>query len=352
MGEQARSPAAPDKAEVAKRLHLIFDWYRGMIDEKTGRLIYIYEPDEDLAIRDRSPIRDLGSMWDIEVLGRFLKRDELETFAHRSLAHYCSRLIGRQGYAFLNPDFLGEPSGIAHNAFLLLSLLFSTYSPREEHIRPLADGVVKQQRRDGSYKVYFGDEEDDGLDLYPGEAMLALMEAFKETKDARYLESVEKGFSYYKTEYYERGLVAPRSEVFFANWQSQYCRLLYEATGRKELKDLVKEYVFTLHDRIIARGFYKKVERRPRAQFSVEVACALEGICDALSMAVSDPRAGPFRDPIRIALSYLVEAQCTQGCTAREKGGFGFSLTDRSQRIDIAGHAASGFMKSIDSGAI
>ena len=334
---------------------MIFDWYRGMIDGKTGRLIYIYEPGEDLAIRDRSPIRgDLGSIWDIEVLGRLLKRDELEPSAHRSVAHYCSRLIGRQGYAFLNPDFLGEPSGIAHNAFLLLSLLLSTYSWREEHIRPLADGIVKQQKQDGSYKVYFGDEEDDGLDLYPGEAMLALMETFNETNDARYLESVEKGLSYYKTQYYEKGLVAPRSEVFFANWQSQYCRLLYDATGKKELRDLVKEYVFALHERILAHGFYRKVERRPRVQSSVEVACALEGIADALSMAASihDRRAGLFQDPIRVALSYLLEVQCTQGCTAREKGGFRFSLTDRSQRIDITGHAASGFMKSIDSGAI
>jgi hypothetical protein len=50
---------------------------------------------------------------------------------------------------------------------------------------------------------------------------------------------VERGFAYYKRDYYDRGLVDPDAMVFFANWQSQAGRPLFEATLRPEVKDLV-----------------------------------------------------------------------------------------------------------------
>jgi hypothetical protein len=38
------------------------------------------------------------------------------------------------------------------------------------------------------------------------------------------------------------------------------------------------------------------------------------------------------------------------GCTSRERGGFGGSLALREQRIDVTGHVASGFIKSVENG--
>jgi hypothetical protein len=49
-------------------------------------------------------------------------------------------------------------------------------------------------------------------------------------------------------------------------------------------------------------------------------------------------------------LEFLVRAQRTTGCTDRERGGFGASLAIREQRIDVTGHAASGFIKSTENG--
>lgn len=45
MHEQGTTSQVPDKAEVRRRLELIFDWYRGMIDQETGRLVYVYDPE-------------------------------------------------------------------------------------------------------------------------------------------------------------------------------------------------------------------------------------------------------------------------------------------------------------------
>jgi len=42
------------------------------------------------------------------------------------------------------------------------------------------------------------------------------------------------------------------------------------------------------------------------------------------------------------ALAYLLRAQRLEHCTARERGGFGQSLADRTQRIDVIGHVLGG----------
>jgi hypothetical protein len=81
----------------------------------------------------------------------------------------------------------------------------------------------------------------------------------------------------------------------------------------------------------------------------VEVASALEGLNEAYFLAhcSGDARAEHYRQCICTGLAYLLRLQRTEDGTERERGGFGFSLNERTQRIDITGHAASAFMKSV-----
>jgi hypothetical protein len=140
--------------------------------------------------------------------------------------------------------------------------------------------------------------------------------------------------------------------VFFANWQSQAGRLLFEATTKPKVKDLVRAFLFELHDLVIESGFYNRVARQPEAQACVEVACGLEGLADTYAIAASrqDRRIGDYRRCVLTALGFLMRAQRTTGCTDRERGGFGGSLAIREQRIDVTGHVASGFIKSVENG--
>jgi hypothetical protein len=62
---------------LADRLRLMFEWYKGMVDERTGRLLYLYDPENDMTIGDGESIRDIAAVWDVEVLGAFLGRDDL-----------------------------------------------------------------------------------------------------------------------------------------------------------------------------------------------------------------------------------------------------------------------------------
>ena len=65
------------------RLRLIFEWYKGMVDENIGRLLYLYDPESDGTIGDGEPIRDIATVWDIEALSVFLGRDELQSLIRR-----------------------------------------------------------------------------------------------------------------------------------------------------------------------------------------------------------------------------------------------------------------------------
>lgn len=166
------------------------------------------------------------------------------------------------------------------------------------------------------------------------------------------MQSVERGFSYYDKQYFRRDHVAEDMLVFFANWQSQACRLLFECTQSTGIKQEIADYFCRMHDQIIKRGFYENVERNPARQVSVEVACALEGLNDAYAFthASDDDRAKRYRHCICTGLEYLLKLQCTEDGTEKERGGFGLTLENRMQRIDITGHAVSAFMKSIENG--
>src|SRR5262249_45998359 len=121
---------------------------------------------------------------------------------------------------------------------------------------------------------------------------------------------------------------------------------------KAEGEGLVRAFLFELHDLVIERGFYDRVARQPEAQACVEVACGLEGLADAYAIAASseDRRTVDYRRCVLTALGFLMRAQRTTHCTDRERGGFGSSLAIREQRIDVTGHAASGFIKSVENG--
>lgn len=337
---------------LRQRLQLIYQWYKGMVNPDTGMFEYLYLPQSNNFVREKSPIRDIASIWDVEMLSDFLNRDEFQSLIERSLQHYGDYLVEREGYLILDPSRLQEFSSIAHSAFMTLTLLHASPPRRTQQIAALAQGILQQQRSDGSYKVYFHDLPDEGEELYAGEAMLALLQAYRQLQDSRYLQSAEHGFSYYDRQYFQRACVAEDILVFFANWQSQACRLLFECTQSSGIKQDVTDYLCRMHDQIIAWGFYENIERHPIQQVSVEVACALEGLNDAyvLINMSGDKRAKHYHHCICTGLAYLLKLQCIHNGTVRERGGFGLSLENHMQRIDISGHAASAFMKSIENG--
>ncbi len=337
---------------LTRGLELAHAWYRGMVDPSTGMLEYLHVPGAAMPVREKSPIRDIASVWDAALLEDFLKRSELRPLIERSLRYYEGYLVPRDDHLILDSRRLAEPASIAHSAFMILGLLHAPPPRRDHEIAALAAGILRQQRPDGSYKVFFEDLPDYGEELYCGEAMLALMETYRQFQEDPYRRSVEHAFSFYDAEYFGRGSVTEDTLVFFANWQSQSCRLLSELSSSAVLKQEIARYLYRMHDQIVRQGFYESVRRHPARHVSVEVACALEGLNDAyaLARASGDPHVERYHACICTGLAYLLRLQRTKSGTEKERGGFGMSLDDRTQRIDVTGHAISALMKSLQNG--
>jgi hypothetical protein len=91
-----------------------------MVDESTGRLLHLYDPEKDVTIGDGEP----------EVLSVFLGRDDLRSVIRRSLNHFEQLIVERDGHAIVAPQ--GEPSSIAHSTFLALALIRSELPDQDE----------------------------------------------------------------------------------------------------------------------------------------------------------------------------------------------------------------------------
>lgn len=103
----------PSVAILVDRLQLMFEWYKGMVDEGTGRLLYVYDPENDATTGDGEPIRDIAAVWDVEVVSAFLGRDDLRDLIRRSLDHFGQLVVERDGYAIVAPR--GDPRRSAIN---------------------------------------------------------------------------------------------------------------------------------------------------------------------------------------------------------------------------------------------
>ncbi|HYB37601.1 MAG TPA: hypothetical protein VEF72_18900 [Mycobacterium sp.] len=66
-----------------------------MVDEHTGRPLYLYDPQNDPATGNGEPIRDIAAVWDVEFLNAFLGLDDLVDLIRRWFAHFDRRVIGR-----------------------------------------------------------------------------------------------------------------------------------------------------------------------------------------------------------------------------------------------------------------
>jgi hypothetical protein len=110
---------------LGDRLRLMFDWYKGMVDESTGRLLYLYDPENDVTTGDGELIHDIAAIWDVEVLSAFLGRDDLRPLVRRSLDYFRRLIVERNEYAIVAPR--RKQSSIAHSAFLALALSRSEF---------------------------------------------------------------------------------------------------------------------------------------------------------------------------------------------------------------------------------
>jgi hypothetical protein len=321
-----------------------------MVDPKTKMLVYEFEPDTGKSKLENCPIRNIGSIWDMEVISNYLHDNSLQRTIDYSLDFYKDFLVQYRTQHGTMMTFDGtkleEPPNISHNAMMILCL--AEHRGVKEHltfIERLSDTIIHQQKSDGSYHIEIGTKRDYGEEFYPGEAMLALVKAFCVTRLQKYYTSVRNAFPYYR-EFAEE--VSQDMMVFFANWQTQALVSLYHSSDDAALRKSIKEFILHLQEKIERSSFYKNIQQHPKRCATVHVACGLEALADAYSLLTEEDLKwkSHFRNHLQIVLQFLLNVQLKEGQgDSRGVGGFGHTLDIHTQRIDVTGHVMNGLIK-------
>lgn len=351
-------------------------------------MAYMYLPDNKKKIMEGSPVRDLGTAHVLGSLQTWAGTTDMDAAILATLRHYEGCVVREDSHeaegpvtaeglgatetepelaqapmpwACLDPGCLNERSTIAHNAMMILALAeFERYpdeTKKESLLGDLARGLCHQQRtKDGRFRVHFppktAADGDAGWELYSGESELALAVAYGRLADGRFLRAALKAFAAYRRAY-EAGRVRPGSLIFFANWQCQAGEaLLKYVTDNAKAMHILETMLQLQDDLACTEHFFENVAAEPEGASIVQVACGLEGLVLTYSAAMRvggemhRRRATALEEAIVTAVNVLLAAQAGSRGDADEyaNGGFGFTMDDPRQRIDVTGHVCSGFM--------
>lgn len=326
-------------------------WYKNSINPETKRLEYLYYPSDDVYSTDDNQLRQMASIWAMAKTVSFLNDSTLSNVIYPSLDYYLSFTQTVDDYSYI---FIDSEAKLASNAFLILSLLDTPeYPNRDVLIDRYAKGILSLQHENGSFDTYFLSDKNTGVDYYPGEAMLALMDLYLETQNESYIQSVADGFEYYR-EYWRAN-----KNTAFIPWHTQTYALLFDVTKRMD----VARFIFEMNDWIIDNyqinySMYKdEIGGFPRYFPTFSTSVFLEGIADAylIALSVNDTfHTEKYHESLELGTRFIIQTQWTLDNsfylenTSRAIGGFKTSLTDNSIRIDNTQHAVMALMKIYD----
>lgn len=394
---------------LVESLTAMHTWFRRMQDPHTHRMAYMYIPDTDETIWDAtaSPIRDLGNVAVLATLQTWAGNKDFDATLSATLRHYEAMIVHEAGHeaegpataeglggteteaelaqsplpwAYLDSSKLGEPSTIAHSAMMILGLAawegYPNHSAKERLVIELSHGICHQQKKDGRFRIRFpappsADSDTSntsynsgkkgnvnaGWELYGGEAELALAISYRAMGEEKFLQAAYRAFVAYGRDF-ESEQVRSSSFTFFANWQCQAAEaLLPHMTHATRSVKILREVSRLQQEIIRHRRFWDDVVDVPQMSSIVEVACALEGLVAAygalvkfksMGQCVTEEEMEVYEKSIVTGVEFLISVQVRHqdgGESSFAVGGFGFSATDRRQRVDVTGHVCSAFLK-------
>jgi hypothetical protein len=272
---------------------------------------------------------------------------------------------GSPPWAFLSARALGDTStSVAHNGIFIVALIRCSTAdaaiPLEELITPLAEGIARSQRSDGTFRIMFDSHGDDNWELYGLEAILGIAMAALHSASTSYAHVAWHALLGYKKRF-DSGRVRPMVAIFFINWFVQAARATSEAmavTGEPIASRAASDMACDMADILAGQaGPLQAAAREPESASTVEVATSTEGVADAYSLACKYggdvPRLGLYMSAIEAGVAHLARVQAASREAATNgllpvgaAYGFGASLSaEGQQRCDIIAHAITALLK-------
>ncbi|CAB9529311.1 expressed unknown protein [Seminavis robusta] len=346
-----------------------------MVDLDANRFYSISRPPTGELLHQHCPIRDLAASWDATTVllechnvGE-AEREKLQSAIIGTLQAYPV-VYGDEGVAWLDPDHLQEPSNIAHSALYLLAWLGAVRLdfalPHDNDIvNGLTRGILSRQGLEGAFKSSFlSDDVYTGIDFFPGEAMVGLMQVYQHQPEAsanycaledsireRILSSMHQAFRFYSN-YYHQGDTDTNYNIWQIQAFTRFWNALLQAeqTGNgKQAEQEIAAYILDMCEDIPKSVSWKLLKRGrsfyPNLQ-TVEIACGLDALAQGLGVAAhygKDEELYLLKHYSNHALQFLlhVQEQVPQDALVGH-GGLGFGgVQVLEQRLDVTGHAMS-----------
>lgn len=356
-------------------------FYEEMVDDTGERFYGFCDPSRGQRKYHDNAIRDLAAVWDAskillhtsgspDRLGRTiassiqLYSEKLETLPHNS-----------DGAKIISSAALGESPNIAHSSMLTLAMIGARRLKLEpagstnDDVISLARGIMSMQRADGAFGIFFeqGGGDDNvysGIDFFPGEAILALLEVdtwhqsverkAETTLSYTIMKATESAFHFY-SEYYRD----QECDVNYNIWQVQAFSKLHGILRQKDdeakgtLITAIGDYVCSMCQDISESNAWKYEMARGSSFYpnlsTVEIACGLDALADGVRVADfhKDPRMDRWILQMKNAIWFLEWAQQQVPKDAPiGYGGLGQGgVYVTEQRLDVTGHAVSALTK-------
>lgn len=319
------------------------EWFLNNQDESF--LHYEYDPHTDEWAEVQHSMREMGAMWSISQMWRYLDDERYEALSYRGFEHFAQHFEYDAENDLTYVNITPQKIKLGYNAFAILTLLELDYEDKEALLQTLANGILYLQEDSGELRTFFYSDRDTGTDYYPGQALLAIMHLYNETGDPAYLEVMRKAFDYYSEVYW-----AQSPNTAFVPWQSQAFAEYYAVEPRQDVAD----FVFAMNDFMVA-SFAEEVNSCDSFDTSAGVVMAvyMEGMNPAYALAEElgeTRRAECYANFIRQSADAVLELQFPNGIEKPHQfskaadGGFYGSTKDQTMRVDRNQHAIMGLM--------
>jgi rhamnogalacturonyl hydrolase YesR len=360
-GRPTLPPALPAGGTVLDKARLMAAALAGgeyilRMQQADGSFVYYYDPAKDEIIKTRyNIIRHAGAAYSLFQLYEATRDPRYLGAARKAMAFLRTRfrpLPDKDAIYVLDFD---DKAKLGANGLALVAMVkqleLDPGSANLDEARELANMIIAQQRKDGSFQSYHlvpgGELANDSL-YYPGEAMLGLVSLYTTTKDKRLLDAARTGADY---------LVAAQDkmpELPPDAWLMEALEALNKIGPNQgyinhaiAIAETMISYLYTESD---PAGYAGGV--RPGIPRSTPTASRAEGLLAAYRMALEakDRRAADLGKALQASARFQLQQQfpCAGQSNfpnpQRAAGGFRESLKVERVRIDYVQHNVSSLL--------
>jgi hypothetical protein len=328
------------------------------MQNEDGSFRYKYLPDKDRFDTANNILRHTGVVYSLLLLYEFSSRPAWLESAKSGAAFMLEnieRIDEDIAYVFFNKK--AKLGGAALAVIALCKL--ETLNPTGEYhdiIKDLTNFILFMQEDTGQFTSFYiyMDEIASPKDsqIYPGEAMLALVRAYQLLEDERYLAALDDAVAYYREAFPAR----PRAA--FTTWTMTAMNELYAIRP----EEVYSEFAFGMADWLVEQQY---TEDAPKPEYvggyrpnvpTIAAASRTEGVCDAYALARDlgdETRAAHYEKSMLLASSFLRRLQFNRENTRDfprpkvPRGAFFGKLGTTVARIDYTQHSISAMIKTL-----